>query len=209
MIRSTSQLTPFQWHSVFNKPSKQHDFVSETSSAESWDTGESEHSSETSTDCDSDPSPRRVTFQTDGNNNIVAKVYRYPTISANPRHVRFQTDGNNNIVAEVYRYAAVSARLKKKCFLNSEQILAKKRAARAYCDFYAMVHPEYIESVSCVFDSQSASSREQLAEKERTETEAVVVLAVSNARGLEKTLPRSLHLTSNTLSKKRCLSSAS
>lgn len=101
------------------------------------------------------------------------------------RRVRFLTDKNDRIVKDVYSYEAIPSRMAGKCYLTHGQISLKKRAARAYCNLYSRIHPEYLASVHSLFGSPaSAFGKDQ--GRIVDQAEALTVLAMSDARGLER-----------------------
>jgi hypothetical protein len=99
--------------------------------------------------------------------------------------VRFQLDEYNEIVRDVYEYDAIPEDLKKKCYLTTNRIVAKKRSARSFCTLYAQLNPDYVDSIACVFDSP-LQHQQQPPTNDRNKADACQLLAVSEARGLER-----------------------
>ncbi|GKY99500.1 hypothetical protein MPSEU_000904200 [Mayamaea pseudoterrestris] len=109
--------------------------------------------------------------------------------------VRFCVDEHNRINEEIFVYDAVSQQAKRKVYLTQEQIGLKKRAARVYCHLFSRIHPEYLISIDCLFESplRTPGKHEDL-----DMAEASAILAVSEARGMER------HMSTLLMRHQRC-----
>ena len=127
-----------------------------------------------STDCDgSDASTAEVT-DCDCSSD-------FSTDAKTGNRVRFMVDDKDSIIEDVFTYEAVPHRSKRKVFLTHDQIALRKRAARAYCNLYSKIHPEYLDSINSLFESPLRRGAPTL-----NAAEAQAVIATSEARGMER-----------------------